>query len=81
LIFALEQALPAIPGPAVRDFGDFLSTDRTTWTSREIFRPLWWTSSPSLTRRGGSKSAWMGIIVHSAQSVTVVIVVLTLVLG
>jgi hypothetical protein len=28
LIFGLEQLLPAIPGPSVRDFGDFLGTDR-----------------------------------------------------
>jgi hypothetical protein len=27
------------------------------------------------------QSAWMGIIVHSTQSVTVIIIVLTLVLG
>ena len=37
LIFALEQALPAIPGPSVRDFGDFLSTDR----AEDFFRGAW----------------------------------------
>jgi uncharacterized protein len=28
LIFAIEQVLPAIPGPSVRDFADFLDSDR-----------------------------------------------------
>ena len=138
LIFALEQALPAIPGPSVRDFGDFLSTDR----AEDFFRGAWgWYAvivvlaifntvlgeellfrGLLLPRMRGAfgkrdwiangvlfavyhlhqpwdiptalvdifalsypskrfQSAWMGIIVHSAQSVTIMIVVLTLVLG
>src|SRR5215210_4851818 len=28
LLFAVEEALPAIPGPSVRDFSDFLDSDR-----------------------------------------------------
>jgi membrane protease YdiL (CAAX protease family) len=136
-IFALEQALPAIPGPSVRDFGDFLSTDR----AEDFFRGAWgwyavivvlavfntvlgeellfrglllprmkgafgkydwvangvlfatyhlhqpWDIPTSLvdifalsypSRR--FQSAWMGIIVHSTQSVVIFVVVLTLVL-
>jgi membrane protease YdiL (CAAX protease family) len=135
-IFALEQALPAIPGPSVRDFGDFLSTDR----AEDFFRGAWgwyavivvlavfntvlgeellfrglllprmqgafgkydwvangvlfatyhlhqpWDIPTSLvdifalsypSRR--FQSAWMGIIVHSTQSVFVIIAVLILV--
>jgi membrane protease YdiL (CAAX protease family) len=138
LIFALEQFLPAIPGPSVRDFGDFLSTDRaevffrgawgwyavivvlsvfnTVLGEELLFRGLllprmrdacgkwdWvvngvlfacyhlhqpWDIPTSLvdifalaypSRR--FQSAWMGIIVHSAQSVVVMSIVLTLVLG
>jgi membrane protease YdiL (CAAX protease family) len=137
-IFALEQALPAIPGPSVRDFGDFIGTDR----AEDFFRGAWgwfavlvvlvifntvlgeellfrglllprmqgvfgkrdWVANGVLfaayhlhqpwdiptalvdifalsypSRR--FQSAWMGIIVHSAQSVVVVAVVLPLVFG
>jgi membrane protease YdiL (CAAX protease family) len=137
-IFALEQALPAIPGPSVRDFGDFIGTDR----AEDFFRGAWgwfavlvvlvifntvlgeellfrglllprmqgvfgkrdWVANGVLfaiyhlhqpwdiptalvdifalsypSRR--FQSAWMGIIVHSAQSVVVIAVVLPLVLG
>jgi uncharacterized protein len=137
-IFALEGALPAIPGPSVRDFADFLDSDR----GEDFFRGAWgwyavvvvlavfntvlgeellfrglllprmrgvfgrgdfvangvlfalyhlhtpWVIPATLvdifalaypTRR--FQSAWMGIIVHSAQSVVLIIVVLTLVLG
>ena len=137
LIFALEQALPAIPGPSVMDFGDFLSTDR----GEDFFRGAWgWYAllvvlvifntvlGEELLFRGlllprmrgafGSRdwiangvlfacyhlhqpwdiptalvdifalsypsrrfqSAWMGIIVHSAQSVFLTVILLTLVL-
>jgi membrane protease YdiL (CAAX protease family) len=135
-IFALEQALPAIPGPSVRDFGDFLDSDRgedffsgawgwfavvvvlavfnTVLGEELLFRGLllprmksafgkydWlgngvlfsvyhlhtpWVIPTSLvdifalaypSRR--FQSAWMGIIVHSTQSVVVLVVVLTLV--
>jgi CAAX protease family protein len=135
-IFGLEQALPAIPGPSVRDFGDFLDTDR----GEDFFRGAWgwyavlvvlavfntvlgeellfrglllprmkgafgkydWVANGVLfatyhlhqpwdiptalvdifalsypSRR--FQSAWMGIIVHSAQSVVILIVVLALV--
>jgi membrane protease YdiL (CAAX protease family) len=137
LIFGVEQLLPAIPGPSVRDFGDFLGTDRaedffsgawgwfavivvlsvfnTVLGEELLFRGLllprmkgafgrwdWvangvlfatyhlhqpWDIPTSLvdiialaypSRR--FQSAWMGIIVHSTQSVVVIIVVLTLVL-
>jgi CAAX protease family protein len=137
LIFALE-ALISIPGPSVRDFADFLDSDRgedffsgswgwfavvavlvvfnTVLGEELLFRGLllprmknafgrwdWagngalsavyhlhqpWTIPASLldifalaypSRR--YQSAWMGIIVHSVQSVIVIIVVLTLVLG
>lgn len=137
-IFALEQALPAIPGPSVRDFGDFIGTDRAD----DFFRGAWgwfavlvvlvifntvlgeellfrglllprmqgvfgrrdWVANGVLfaayhlhqpwdiptalvdifalsypSRR--FQSAWMGIIVHSAQSVVVTAVVLPLVFG
>jgi uncharacterized protein len=136
LIFGLEQLLPAIPGPSVRDFGDFLGTDR----AEDFFRGAWgwyavlvvlavfntvlgeellfrglllprmrraferydwvangvlfatyhlhqpWDIPTSLvdivalsypSRR--FQSAWMGIIVHSTQSVFLLIFVLTLV--
>jgi CAAX protease family protein len=135
-IFALEQALPAIPGPSVRDFGDFLGTDRaedffhgawgwfavlvvlavfnTVLGEELLFRGLllprmqgvfgkrdWvangvlfacyhlhqpWDIPTALvdifalsypSRR--FQSAWMGIIVHSAQSIVIIAVVLPLV--
>jgi membrane protease YdiL (CAAX protease family) len=136
LIFALEQFLPAIPGPSVRDFGDFLDTDRaedffsgawgwyavlvvlvifnTVLGEELLFRGL---LLPRMKRACGKwdwvvngvlfacyhlhqpwdiptslvdifalsypskrfQSAWMGIIVHSAQSVVILIVVFTLV--
>jgi membrane protease YdiL (CAAX protease family) len=135
-VFALEQAIPAIPGPSVRDFGDFLDSD----AGKEFFRGAWgwyamvvvlaifntvlgeellfrglllprmkgafgkydwvangvlfsvyhlhtpWVIPTSLvdivalaypSRR--FQSAWMGIIVHSTQSVFILILVLTLV--
>ena len=138
LLFALEGAFPAIPGPSVRDFADFLDSDR----GEDFFRGAWgwyamlfvltvfntvlgeellfrglllprmrevfgrgdfaangvlfavyhlhtpWVILTSLwdiiaiaypTRR--YQSAWMGIIVHSTQTVAVMIIVLTLVLG
>ena len=138
LIFGLEQALPAIPGPSVRDFGDFLDSDRgedffsgawgwfavlvvlavfnTVLGEELLFRGL---LLPRMNRAFGKwdwvangvlfatyhlhqpwsiptafvdiialsypsrrfQSAWMGIIVHSTQSVFVVIFVLTLVLA
>jgi uncharacterized protein len=36
-IFGLEQLLPAIPGPSVRDFGDFLDSDR----GEDFFSGAW----------------------------------------
>jgi CAAX protease family protein len=137
VLFALEEAV-GIPGPSVRDLGEFLSADR----GEEFFRGAWgwfgvvvvlavfntvlgeellfrglllprmrgvfgrgdfvangvlfavyhlhtpWVIPSALvdiialaypSRR--FQSAWMGIIVHSAQSVVIIIVVLTLVLG
>jgi uncharacterized protein len=135
VLFALEAAL-VIPGPSVRDFGDFLDSDRgedffrgawgwfavvvvlvvfnTVLGEELLFRGLllprmrgvfgrgdWvangaifaiyhlhtpWVIPTSLvdifalaypSRR--FQSAWMGIIVHSVQSVVVIIVVLALV--
>jgi membrane protease YdiL (CAAX protease family) len=136
VLFALEEFL-SIPGPSVRDFADFLDSDR----GEEFFRGAWgwfavvvvlavfntvlgeellfrglllprmrgvfgrrdfvangalfavyhlhqpWSIPTSLvdiialaypSRR--FQSAWMGIIVHSAQSVVLIIIVLTLVL-
>lgn len=136
-IFALEQALPGIPGPSVRDFGNFVSHD----SGKEFFRGAWgwyavvvvlaifntvlgeellfrglllprmrgvfgrgdwvangvlfsvyhlhqpWVIPTSLvdifalaypSRR--FQSTWMGIIVHSTQSVFFLILLLTLVL-
>jgi uncharacterized protein len=137
LVFGIEQLLPAIPGPSVRDFGDFIGTDRaedffsgawgwfavivvlsvfnTVLGEELLFRGLllprmkgvfgrrdWvangalfalyhlhqpWDIPTSLvdiialaypSRR--FQSAWMGIIVHSAQSVVLIVAVLTLVL-
>jgi uncharacterized protein len=136
-IFALEQFLPSIPGPAVRDFADFLDSDagkdffsgawgwyavivvlaifNTVLGEELLFRGLllprmkgacgkydWvvngvlfatyhlhqpWDIPTALvdifalsypSRR--FQSAWMGIIVHSAQSVVIMIIVLGLVL-
>ena len=37
LIFGIEQLLPAIPGPSVRDFGDFIGSDR----GEDFFRGEW----------------------------------------
>ena len=135
VLFALEAAL-VIPGPSVRDFGDFLDSDRgedffsgawgwfavivvfvifnsvlgeellfrglllprmravfgrgdwvangvlfaiyhlhTPWVIPSTLVDIFALSYPS--RR--FQSAWMGIVVHSVQSVVVVIVVLTLV--
>jgi CAAX protease family protein len=138
ILLALLQEVPAIPGPSVRDFGDFLDSDRgeaffsgawgwfalvvvfvvfnTVLGEELLFRGLllprmqavfgkgdWvangvlftlyhfhvpWVMPATLvegifleaypSRR--FQSAWMGIIVHSVQSVFVTIVVLTLVL-
>jgi uncharacterized protein len=137
LIFAIEAVLPAIPGPSVRDFADFLDSDRgedffsgawvwfavivvlvvfnTVLGEELLFRGLllprmrgafggWdWVANGTLfavyhlhqpwdipvslvdifalaypSRR--FQSAWMGIIVHSTQSVVVIGVVLALVL-
>jgi CAAX protease family protein len=137
VLFALEAAV-AIPGPSVRDFGDFVDSDRgedffrgawgwfavvvvlvvfnTVLGEELLFRGLllprmkgafgrydWvgngalfavyhlhtpWVIPTSLvdifalaypSRR--FESAWMGIVVHSVQSVVVIVVVLTLVLG
>jgi membrane protease YdiL (CAAX protease family) len=138
MLFALEEALPGIPGPSVRDFADFVDSDR----GEEFFRGAWgwyavavvlavfntvlgeellfrglllprmrgvfgrgdfvvngalfaayhlhtpWVIPTALldivvlaypSRR--FQSAWMGIVVHSAQSVVLIVVVLTLVLA
>jgi uncharacterized protein len=139
VLLALLQEVPAIPGPSVRDFGDFLDSDRgeaffsgawgwfalvvvfvvfnTVLGEELLFRGLLlprmqgvfgkgdWVANGALftlyhlhvpwvmpatlvegifleaypSRR--FQSAWMGIIVHSVQSVVVTIIVLTLVLG
>ena len=137
LLFAIWSLVPTIPGPSVRDFGDFLGSDR----GEDFFRGAWgwfavvvvlavfntvlgeellfrglllprmqgvfgrrdWVANGALfalyhlhqpwsipssfvdgifllaypSRR--FQSAWMGIIVHSAQSVFIIIAVLTLV--
>lgn len=138
VLLALLQEVPAIPGPSVRDFADFLGSDRgeaffsgswgwfavvvvfvifnTVLGEELLFRGLllprmqavfgkgdWvangvlftlyhlhvpWVMPETLvegifleaypSRR--FQSAWMGIIVHSVQSVVVTIIVLTLVL-
>lgn len=139
VLFGLWQLVPAIPGPSVRDFGDFLGSDR----GEEFFRGAWgwyavvvvlaifntalgeellfrglllprmqgvfgrrdWVANGALfalyhlhqpwsilnsfvdgvfllaypSRR--FESAWMGIIVHSTQSVLIIILVLALVLS
>jgi membrane protease YdiL (CAAX protease family) len=136
VVFALEAFL-AIPGPSVRDFGDFLDSDRgedffrgawgwfaivvvlavfntvlgeellfrglllprmkgvfgrSDWVANGVLSALYhlhqpWTIPASLldiialaypSRR--FQSAWMGIIVHSVQSVIIIGVVLALVL-
>jgi CAAX protease family protein len=138
VLFAIWALVPTIPGPSVRDFGDFLDSDR----GEDFFRGAWgwfavvvvfvvfntalgeellfrglllprmrgvfgrrdWVANGALftlyhlhvpwvilntfvdgiflfaypSRR--FQSAWMGIIVHSVQSVFVIIVVLALVL-
>ena len=136
-IFALEQAVPAITGPSVRDFGEFVSSDggkdffRGAWGwfavvvvlavfntvlgEELLFRGLLLPRMKGVFGRGDwvangvlfavyhlhepwvipsalvdifalaypsrrFQSAWMGIIVHSTQSVFIIIVVLTLVL-
>jgi membrane protease YdiL (CAAX protease family) len=138
MLFALEEALPGIPGPSVRDIAEFVDSDR----GEEFFRGAWgwyavivvlavfntvlgeellfrglllprmrgvfgrgdfvangalfaayhlhtpWVIPTALldivvlaypSRR--FESAWMGIIVHSAQSVFIIVFVLTLVLA
>jgi membrane protease YdiL (CAAX protease family) len=137
-IFALEEALPAIPGPSVREFADFLDSDRgedffrgawgwfavivalavfnTVLGEELLFRGLLLPRMQAVFGRGDFvangalfavyhlhqpwviptvlvdiialaypsrrfQSAWMGIIVHSVQSVVVIVVVLTLVLA
>jgi CAAX protease family protein len=139
VLFAIWALVPAIPGPSVRDFGDFLGTDR----AEDFFRDAWgwfavvvvlaifntvlgeellfrglllprmrgvfgrhdWIANGALfalyhlhqpwsilnslvdgifvlaypSRR--FESAWMGIIAHSTQSVFLIIIVLTLVVG
>ncbi len=139
VLFVLWALVPAIPGPSVRDFGDFLGSDR----AEDFFRGAWgwfavvvmlavfntvlgeellfrglllprmqgvfgrrdWVANGALfalyhlhqpwsilnsfvdgifllaypSRR--FESAWMGIIVHSAQSVFLVVIVLTLVVA
>jgi membrane protease YdiL (CAAX protease family) len=37
VLFAVWQAVPTIPGPSVRDFGDFVSSDR----GEDFFRGAW----------------------------------------
>ena len=137
VLFAIEAALPAIPGPSVRDFADFLDSDRgadffhgawgwfavivvfavfnTVLGEELLFRGLLLPRMRSVFGRGDFvangalfalyhlhtpwviptslvdifalaypsrrfQSAWMGIIVHSTQSVVVIGVVLALVL-
>jgi uncharacterized protein len=137
-IFALEDALPAVPGPSVREFADFLDSDRgedffrgawgwfavivalavfnTVLGEELLFRGLLLPRMQAVFGRGDFvangalfavyhlhqpwviptvlvdiialaypsrrfQSAWMGIIVHSVQSVVVIVVVLTLVLA
>jgi len=138
VLLALLQEVPATPGPSVRDFADFLDSDRgeaffsgawgwfavvivfvifntvlgeellfrgvllprmqavfgkSDWVANGVLFTLYhlhvpWVMPATLveglfleaypSRR--FQSAWMGIIVHSVQSVVVTIVVLTLVL-
>jgi uncharacterized protein len=138
LLLGLKEALPGIPGPSVRDFAEFASSDsgedffRGAWGwfavvvvlaifntvlgEELLFRGLLLPRMRSVFGRGDFvangvlfavyhlhipwvipttlvdifalaypsrrfQSAWMGIVVHSAQSVVVIIVVLTLVLA
>jgi membrane protease YdiL (CAAX protease family) len=137
LLFALEELVPGIPGPSVRDFADFVSHDsgkdffsgawgwfavvvvlavfntilgeellfrglllprmkgvfgRGDWVANGVLFALYhlhvpWVIPNTLvdifalaypSRR--FQSAWMGIIVHSLQSVFIIILILTLVL-
>ena len=138
VLLALLQEVPAIPGPSVRDFADFLDSDRgeaffsgawgwfavvvvfvifnTVLGEELLFRGLLLPRMQAVFGRGDwvangvlftvyhlhvpwvmpatlvegifleaypsrrFQSAWMGIIVHSVQSVVVTIIVLTLVL-
>jgi membrane protease YdiL (CAAX protease family) len=137
-LFALEEALPGIPGPSVRDLPEFLDSDRgedffrgawgwfavvvvlavfnTVLGEELLFRGLLLPRMRGVFGRGDFvangalfavyhlhqpwdiptalldivvlaypsrrfQSAWMGIIVHSVQSVVVIVVVLTLVLA
>ena len=137
-LFAVWAVVPAIPGPSVRDFGDFLGSDRgeaffngawgwfavvvvlavfnTVLGEELLFRGLLlprmrgvfgrrdWVANGALSRglpptpavehlsslvdgifllafpSRRFQSAWMGIIVHSAQSIFVIVIVLSLVL-
>ena len=137
LLFALEELVPGIPGPSVRDFADFVSHDsgkdffsgawgwfavvvvlsvfntvlgeellfrglllprmkgvfgRGDWVANGVLFALYhlhvpWVIPTTLvdifalaypSRR--FQSAWMGIIVHSLQSVFIIGVILSLVL-
>jgi uncharacterized protein len=137
VLFALEDALPGISGPSVRDFAEFLDSDRgeeffsgawgwygvlvvlvvfnTVLGEELLFRGLLLPRMRGVFGRGDFvangvlfavyhlhvpwvipttlvdifalaypsrrfQSAWMGIIVHSIQSVFVLVFVLTLVL-
>jgi uncharacterized protein len=137
VLFAIWALVPTIPGPSVRDFGDFLDSDRgedffrgawgwfavvvvfvvfnTALGEELLFRGLLLPRMRGVFGRGDFvangvlfalyhlhepwvipttlidifalaypsrrfQSAWMGIIVHSTQSVFVLIIVLTFVL-
>ena len=137
LLFAVEEALPGIPGPSVRDFSNFVDSDRgedffrgawgwfavivvlavfnTVLGEELLFRGLLLPRMRGVFGRGDFvangalfaayhlhtpwviptalfdivvlaypsrrfQSAWMGIIVHSVQSLVVIGVVLALVL-
>jgi membrane protease YdiL (CAAX protease family) len=137
LLFAVEEALPGIPGPSVRDLSEFVSHDRgedffrgawgwfavvvvlaifnTVLGEELLFRGLLLPRMRGVFGRGDFaangalfalyhlhtpwviptalldivvlaypsrrfQSAWMGIIVHSAQSVVIIGIVLALVL-
>jgi CAAX protease family protein len=137
VLFAVEEALPGIPGPSVRDFSDFVDSDRgedffrgawgwyavvvvlavfnTVLGEELLFRGLLLPRMRGVFGRGDFiangalfaayhlhtpwviptalldivvlaypsrrfQSAWMGIIVHSAQSLVIIGVVLALVL-
>jgi len=138
LLYGLKEALPGIPGPSVRDFAEFATSDsgedffsgawgwfavvvvlaifNTVLGEELLFRGLLLPRMRGVFGKGDFvangvlfavyhlhipwvipttlvdifalaypsrrfQSAWMGIIVHSAQSVVVIIVVLTLVLA